>query len=375
MSIINLTTSLLYATLTAAIDNSGAGDTLALSAGLYVEDLPIITHSLTIEGVGGLAHLITPNPIPANGRAIISVAGGAGADITLRNLELSGATDELSRSNGAGILFESGNGKLTVSNSWIHNNQDGILSGTTGAIVIDHAEVDHNGVAPTNPRYGFDHNIYVGAANSLTVTNSYIHDALGGHEIKSRAAGTTITDNRIQDGPTATTSYSIDIPDGGAATLTDNTIEKGPLSPNRYAIHFGGEASPSQPGSSLTVQNNLLINDRSAGGTAVYNASIDPAGQAYPATVTGNTIYGFQTVYVSGHGGTAALDANLQAPGPAPALDSSAPWQVPEPPSILLLAAGLLATLLARVLPRRSAPQRPVNTGLRLAMNAARPSR
>ena len=45
------------------------------------------------------------------------------------------------------------------------------------------------GLPPATPRFGFDHNIYAGALTQLTVTNSYIHDALGfGHEIKVAGA-------------------------------------------------------------------------------------------------------------------------------------------------------------------------------------------
>lgn len=341
MSVVNLTTAVVYASLTAAMNASSAGDTLGLTPGLYVEDFPLITHSLTIEGLGGLAQLQTPLPEPANGRAILSVAGNAGADLTVINLELSGAVDPAN--NGAGILFETGNGTLTVSHSWIHGNQDGILTGTTGAITIENSEIDHNGVDPVNPRYGFDHNVYVGAATSLTVTGSYIHDALGGHEIKSRAAVTTITDNRIFDLASAA-SYSIDIPDGGLATITGNVIEQGANSPNRYSIHFGGEANPSQANSSLTVQGNTLINHRSAGGTAIFNASLDPSGQSYPATVGGNTAYNFDEFYRDAAGGIGPADtigSNALVSGPAPTLDTTALFPVPEPHSAWLLGFAL----------------------------------
>ena len=59
---------------------------------------------------------------------------------------------------------------------------------------------------------------------TLTVTNSYIHDANLGHEIKSRAANTVIENNRIFDN-NATASYSIDLPDAGNATISNNIIE------------------------------------------------------------------------------------------------------------------------------------------------------
>jgi hypothetical protein len=363
MSVLNLATMIAYATLSAAISGSSSGDTLALTPGLYVEDFPLITHSLTIEGAGGMAQLRTPLPEPANGRAVLSVAGGAGADLSVAWLDIAGAVD--ANDNGAGILFESGNGALSVSHSWIHDNQDGILTGTTGAITITDSEIDHNGVAPSNPRYGFDHNIYVGAASSLTVTGSYIHDALGGHEIKSRAAVTTITGNRIEDGPTATTSYDIDAPDGGVVGITGNTIEKGASAPNKYAIHFGGEADPSQAPSGLTVKDNVLVNNRAAGGAAVLNGSKDAWGNPYPITVTGNTLYGFNPLGVGGPDDTIA--DNTEAATGAPPLDRTSLFAVAEPGSAPLFAVALLGL--------GWLGYRPLNTGRRFSLKAARPSR
>ena len=70
------------------------------------------------------------------------------------------------------------------------------------------------------------HNIYIGKIASLTITNSYIHDAIVGHEIKSRAAITTIENNRIVDG-TGNASYSIDLPNSGIGIIKNNLIQQG----------------------------------------------------------------------------------------------------------------------------------------------------
>ena len=47
MSIIDISTGTAYGSVAAAIAGSGDGDVIALSAGTYTEDLPLITHSLT----------------------------------------------------------------------------------------------------------------------------------------------------------------------------------------------------------------------------------------------------------------------------------------------------------------------------------------
>ena len=322
MTVLNVTSGVHYATLSAAISASQANDVIQVSAGSYVEDFPDITHNLTIQSVGGLAHLTTTSPIPVNGRAILNVPGDLNVSLTISGLELSGAVDAYN--NGAGILFETGNANLTVLNSWIHGNQDGILTGGTDLadpggmhVVIQNSELDHNGVAPNNPRFG--HNIYVGSATSLVVTGSYIHDALSGHEIKSEAAATVVEYNRIQDGPTAATSYSVDMGSGGTDTIAGNVFEKGPNTPNEYFIHFGGEAV--NVNSSLLVSGNTIINDRDHS-ILLLNQSQDAAGNNIPAVIENNTLYGMSP---------SDLSTDLHAPPPDVSIGNSF-LALPGPP-------------------------------------------
>ncbi len=363
MTVTNTSTGIGYATLSAAIAASTDGDTIDIPAGTYIEEFPLITHSLTLNGVGGMAHLMTPNPVPANGRAVLFVAGNANADLTVSNLEISGAHD--AASNGAGILFEVGNHNLTIMNSWFHDNQDGVLGcqNNCNTVVITGSEFNNNGLPSSDPRYGLSHDLYLGQFNSVTITGNYFHDALGGHEIKSRAFVTDIIGNRIQDGPTADTSYSIDLPYGGAGIITGNVIEKGPAAVNRYAIHFGGEipvgTTSSYAGSSLLVSNNLMINDRLAGGTAIFNQSVDSLGDAFAVTATGNTVWNFDGFYTAAYPALQdSFSANLLITGTAPPLDTSHPWDTPEPASAALLGMALLATTALR---RRRAGQKKGN--------------
>ncbi len=136
--------------------------------------------------------------------------------------------------NGAGIRYQSGN--LTLNEDYFHGNQDGLLATpfVTGAgnITINESEFGPNGT--TN---GQTHNLYVGMIGSLTITNSYFHDANTGHEIKSRAEVNTIENNRILDN-NGTTSYSIDLPNGGQDIVSGNIIEKGLHSETNKMISF-----------------------------------------------------------------------------------------------------------------------------------------
>ena len=97
-----------------------------------------------------------------------------------------------------------------------------------------------HGICPQWLRRWADHNIYIGKIAKFTITNSYIHDAIVGHEIKSRAAVTTIENNRIVDG-TGNASYSIDLPNSGIALVKNNLIQQGPNSENRTIVSYGEE--------------------------------------------------------------------------------------------------------------------------------------
>jgi hypothetical protein len=355
LAIIDITTGQSFATVSAAILGSGAGDTIQVSAGSYVEDFPKIQHDLTIQGVGGLASFSSPPAGSSTGQGVLVTD----ANVTLDHLELSGST--VPDGNGAGVRQESGN--LVISNSWIHNNQDGVLTNALpgATLTITGSEIDQNGAED-----GYTHNIYAGQIGTLSVTDSYIHDALGGHEIKSRADTTIITDSRIQDGATADSGYSVDLPNGGNALLAGNTIEKGQNAQNYTFVHFTGETTP-DASSSLIITGNTVINDSADQGGVpifVWDQLTDATGNVYVPDISQNTFYGItpDTLYLLPDGTFSAgqdYALNNQFPTtPAPPLDNSAPYTVPEPGTAPLLAGVLLASHFLRRFGRRRMARR-----------------
>ncbi len=274
MAILTVGSSEQFSTIAAAVAASKDGDVIAVKAGTYTNDFATVTTRITIEGIGGMVNLVATIP-PPNGKAILD----ATTDVTLDHLSFSGA--KVADGNGAGVRYEGGN--LVVNNCLFTNNQDGLLAAgdPTGSITINNSEFAKNGAGD-----GQTHNIYVGQVGALTITNSYIHDAVAGHEIKSRALKTVIENNRIADGPTGTASYSIDLPNGGNATISGNIIEQGPQSQNPAIIHFGGEGTP-YASSSLAVSGNTILNDLSSpSATAVLNQT------GVTATLTNNKVFG-----------------------------------------------------------------------------------
>lgn len=274
MTTLNVGTSQQYKTIAAAVAASQDGDVVQVQAGTYTNDFATINTKITLEGVGGTVHLVATEA-PTDGKAIITT----NTDVTIKNFEFSGAA--VADGNGAGIRYQAGD--LVIENSYFHDNQDGLLtsSSSDGTITIRNSEFSHNGTGD-----GYTHNLYVGEIAKLTVEDSFFHDAVVGHEIKSRAEETVITNSRIADGDNGTGSYSIDLPNGGVATITGNVIEQGAKSDSPHIIHFGGEGSV-YAGSSLTISDNTVLNDlSSASARLLVNET------SVTAEVAGNTVYG-----------------------------------------------------------------------------------
>ena len=229
------------------------GDTVLIDPGTYSGDVATWTQDdLTLRGDGGRAHLRADGS-DAQGKAIWVIAGDR---TTVDRIELSGAT--VPDRNGAGIRQEGTD--LTVTRSWFHDNENGILTGADpeSDIVIERSRFFRNGYGD-----GYSHNLYVGAVRSLTVTGSWLSRADTGHELKSRAARNTIVANRISDGD-ATASYSIDLPNGGLSLVAGNVVVQGPRSENPALVSYGAEGL-TNPSRTLWVVNNTFVNQRTSG--------------------------------------------------------------------------------------------------------------
>ena len=149
------------------------------------------------------------------------------------------------------------------------------------------------------------------------IDGSYFHDAVVGHEVKSRALATTIQNSRIQD-QNGTASYSIDLPNGGNALIYNNTIEQGPNSDNPIIIDFGEEGGV-YSGSALQVTNNLVLNHLGSSSARAINNTVS----SVTAQITGNRFFGLTQSQVANGANSQSGNQFLTS---EPALVTTHPW-------------------------------------------------
>ncbi len=248
-----------YVSPCAAIGAAGPGDTIEVDAGTYAGDSCYLkVDGLTVRGIGGRAKLDMTGQAIAGKKGIFVVGGN---NITLEHLEFTGAAiSDDDGANGAGIRME---GKtLVVRDCFFHDNQNGILATpleTAGSsLLVEYSEFDHNGIGNGCNVGGCTHNMYINHLDSFTLQYSYSHNADSGHLVKTRALENHILYNRIGSEGNGTTSYEIDVPNGGLTYLIGNTIQKDAQAGNGFLVAYAEEGA-SNPVQSLFAVNNTFV--------------------------------------------------------------------------------------------------------------------
>ena len=243
------------------------GDTVEIDGGAAFsgDTCMVKANRLTIRGVNGRPR-IDAGGSNAGGKGIWVIAG---RDVTVENVEMFGA--RVPDGNGAALRLEGDN--FTLRGSFLHDNENGILSGSApgSRIVIEQNEFGHNGGGT-----GQTHNVYIGEAGSLVFRYNYSHDANVGHNLKSRARINTVAYNRFsstppgQSGSTASgkPSYEIDLPNAGTSYVIGNVIQQPAENENGAMLAYGEEGA-GNAGHELYVVNNTFINDDPRRGTFV----------------------------------------------------------------------------------------------------------
>ncbi len=179
-----------------------------------------------------------------------------GARARVEGVEFVGC--EVEDRNGSGIRLE-GPG-LELKSCVFRDNQTGFLTSADpeSDVRITACEFVGNGFGD-----GYSHNIYVGRVRSLEVIGCWAHGVRAGHTLKSRAARNTILASRFDDGPGGTSSYLIDLPNGGEARVSGCLLLQGPDAENGALVSFGREGLEGAAlAHTLTFEHNTLASAR-----------------------------------------------------------------------------------------------------------------
>jgi hypothetical protein len=193
--------------------------------------------------------------------------------------------------NGAGIRAEGGD--LIVENTRFINNENGILSANNPAatIRVTGSGFIGNGRCAANCA----HAIYVGQVKLLHVDHSRFFDTHEGHGIKSRAQRTEVIDCDIADGPDGTSSYLIEVPNGGSLIVERTSLEKGKKTQNPGNTIMIGAEGVTQPTEEIVIRGNTFHNDQDRPTTFVRNLTATQADLS-------NNVFKGQVVPLDGDG-------------------------------------------------------------------------
>jgi hypothetical protein len=264
----------LYRTPSEAAARARDGDHIEIAPGRYVDCAVWSASNLFVEGVGPGVVIADKSCLD---KGIFVIVGN---NVTVRNLTLTGA--RVPGMNGAGIRQEGRN--LTVDRVKFIDNQNGILGKDSpqSTVTISNSVFERNGFCGAYCAHG----IYFNTLALLRVKNSRFFETRQGHHIKSRAVRTEIVECDISDGPNGTSSYLIDVPNGGSVVVRGNKLEKGPKSENERTAIAIGEEGVKHPTGRIVIENNTFKNDGERPTALVWNVT------GMPALLKNNTVSG-----------------------------------------------------------------------------------
>ena len=313
-----------FKTIAAAAKAARDGDIVEIDSGTYQGGVALWPQShLIVRGAAERPH------ITADGNAIEKrdVWLFTGNDVVIENIEISGARSPWE--NGAGIRH-TGAG-LTLRHVYSHDNENGVLTSNrypvSNEILIEYSEFARNG-----DNKGLAHNMYIGRSKRFELRYSYSHGSKGGHLVKSRARENVIAYNRLTDSEQGTSSYIVDIPEGGMAAIVGNVIEQGAATVYHGMISYAGESNE-HPANRLSIVNNSIYNRDFKGivvrnhrdlGVVMANNLLGGA----PAVTTDSVIELVNNLTRPEHGMTDPRNYDFSLVGGAPAIDAGVDFEI-----------------------------------------------
>jgi hypothetical protein len=317
-----------FATISAAANAETAGNTYTINVapGTYTNDFPVINQPTDIEATGPGVML---KATAANDQGIIETF----ANLTVNGLTITGAFTNPGAGDNAAAIRDHNNGSanantLIVTNSVIENSQDGIE--TAGSGNKENVTIKGTTFLNDGAGNGQTHALYVGDALTLDVESSLFCGTNNGHDVKSRAATTTVSGSTMFVGATGTgcssagtTGIGVDAPNGGVLDLINDSIIQGPSNSNGALVSYGEEGV-------LFATNSL-----SAVGTAFSTIASGTAIQELPTCITQAAVLNGGNTFGAGR---VINQPNCLTNAPSPSTPA-----VPEPGTLTLLTGALLS--------------------------------
>ena len=222
---------------------------------------PIIIEGVAANGksmprVGGPSSNLQPGGTDMRGKGFFVSGDG---DSVFKNLEISGCHDAYGDgTHGVEAIRKDGAvaGNITVTNCYIHDNDNNLLSAFGhGSMLVQYCLLENGGTSHVSS--GACHNAYIGEMTRVVFRNNISRRASLGHLLKSRAQTSEVYNNRFYDGLTGSASACIEIPYAGQVTIYSNVIEKGTMAFGPDAIRYGAEGMPWQT-NTLDVHSNTI---------------------------------------------------------------------------------------------------------------------
>lgn len=186
--------------------------------------------------------------VPCEGKAALVLRGRSA-----RIVGLAFANIRVADRNGAGVRLEGGD--LAISQSWFHDSDQGLLTGSdpAGTIRIDKSTFTRLG---TCDGPGCAHSLYIGNYGLVSVTRSRFEAGTGGHYLKSRAVRIEVSGCSFDDSQGRGTNYMIDLPDGATGRIAGNLFVQGADKENASAFIAVAAEHRNHPSQGLEIAGN-----------------------------------------------------------------------------------------------------------------------
>lgn len=216
-----------YTTVRAALLVAQSGNVIQIDPGDYIGDVgTLAANNVTIRGTSAVSRArLFANGVSQSGKGIIVLDGD---NCTFENMEFHECS--VVDNNGAGVRHD-GAGLTTFRNCGFYDNENGILSGGGGEVLMEFCEFARNGFGD-----GFSHNVYLGLHSKVTARDCYFHQAKVGHEFKTRAKETVLERCYFVNGPTGNASYLINADSGGSLVMRGCMLQKSTNAGNSNTI-------------------------------------------------------------------------------------------------------------------------------------------